>query len=190
MQLWELILLGVGLAMDAFAVAICKGLAMRKVNKAQCFVIALYFGGFQAIMPVFGYFLGSVFAKMIAAVDHWIAFILLGYIGIKMIADAIRERKEESVVTKMDPPLDHRELFIMAIATSIDALAVGVTLSFLSVSIVKAASTIGIVTFAISAAGVYIGNIFGEKYKLKAQIAGGTILVALGIKILVTHLLG
>ncbi len=190
MQVWELLLLGVGLAMDAFAVAVCKGLAMRKVNKVHCFWIALFFGGFQALMPVLGYFLGTTFAEKLAAVDHWIAFILLAYIGGKMIADGIKENKEKTEVDQMDPPLDFKELFILAIATSIDALAVGVTFSFLEVSIFLAATIIGVVTFVISAGGVYVGNIFGERYKTRAQIAGGAILVFLGIKILVTHLMG
>ncbi len=189
MAIWELFLLGVGLAMDAFAVAICKGLAMKKVNKAQCFIIALYFGGFQALMPVAGFYLGTTFAEKLSAVDHWIAFILLAYIGGKMIADGIKEYREKTEVTEMDPPLDHKELFILAIATSIDALAVGVTFSFLDVVIGLAAAIIGVVTFVISAGGVYVGNIFGEKYKTKAQLAGGAILVFLGLKILITHLI-
>ncbi len=188
MQLWELFLLGVGLAMDAFAVSVCKGLAMKKVNKVHCLWIALYFGGFQALMPVIGYFLGTNFAEKLASVDHWIAFILLGYIGAKMIADGIKEYREKTEVTEMDPPLDHKELFILAIATSIDALAVGVTFSFLDVVIGVAALIIGVVTFVISACGVYIGNIFGEKFKTGAQITGGAILVFLGAKILITHL--
>ncbi len=190
MAIWELFLLGVGLAMDAFAVSICKGLAMKKVNKVQCFIIALYFGGFQALMPVLGFFLGTTFAEKLSAVDHWIAFVLLAYIGGKMIADGIKEYREKTEVTEMDPPLDHKELFILAIATSIDALAVGVTFSFLDVLIGLAATIIGVVTFVISAGGVYVGNIFGEKYKTKAQIAGGAILVFLGLKILITHLMG
>ena len=190
MAIWELFLLGVGLAMDAFAVSICKGLAMKKVNKVQCFIIALYFGGFQALMPVLGFYLGTTFAEKLSAVDHWIAFILLAYIGGKMIADGIKEYREKTEVTEMDPPLDHKELFILAIATSIDALAVGVTFSFLDVMIGLAAAIIGVVTFVISAGGVYVGNIFGEKYKTKAQLAGGAILVFLGLKILITHLMG
>ena len=190
MSLIELLLLGVGLAMDAFAVSICKGLAMNKVNMKQCFLIALFFGGFQAFMPVLGWFLGSTFAEKIKAIDHWIAFILLSYIGIKMISDAIKEWKEETKVEQMDPPLDIKELFLLAIATSIDALAVGITFSFLDVVIGLAAAIIGVVTFVISGAGVFVGNIFGEKYKTKAQIVGGVILVLLGVRILVTHLMG
>ncbi len=186
----ELVLMGVGLAMDAFAVSICKGLAMRKVNKKQCFVIALFFGGFQALMPFLGWLLGSQFADKISAIDHWIAFVLLAYIGGKMIYEAIKESKEEEeqlTEDQMDPPLDIKELFILAIATSIDALAVGISLSFLEVNIVEAISIIGIVTFLIAVVGVFIGNIFGSKYKTRAEIVGGLILVILGIKILLEH---
>ncbi len=186
----ELVLLSVGLAMDAFAVAICKGLAMSRVNVKQCLVIALFFGGFQAGMPVLGWLLGSTFANKIKMVDHWIAFLLLGYIGVKMISDGIKEWKEETKVEEMDPPLDLKELFILAVATSIDALAVGITFSFLEVAIATAAAVIGIITFVISAGGVYVGNIFGERYKTKAQITGGVILVILGLRILITHLMG
>ncbi len=186
----ELVLLSVGLAMDAFAVAICKGLAMNRVNVKQCLVIALFFGGFQAGMPVLGWLLGSTFANKIKMVDHWIAFLLLGYIGIKMISDGIKEWKEETKVEEMDPPLDLKELLILAVATSIDALAVGITFSFLEVAIATAAAVIGIITFVISAGGVYVGNIFGERYKTKAQITGGVILVILGLRILISHLMG
>ena len=190
MGAFELLLMGVGLAMDAFAVSICKGLAMRKVNKKQCFIIALFFGGFQAIMPLIGWFLGSQFADKISSIDHWIAFILLAYIGGKMMVEAIREKNEPVEVEEMDPALDIKELFILAIATSIDALAVGITFSFLEVNIVEAITIIGVVTFIISAAGVFVGNIFGNKYKTKAEFAGGLILVLLGIKILLDHMLG
>lgn len=186
----ELTLMGVGLAMDAFAVSICKGLAMKKVNKNQCFIIALFFGGFQAIMPLIGWLLGSQFADKISSIDHWIAFVLLVYIGGKMMVEAIREKDETMEVEQMDPPLDIKEMFILAIATSIDALAVGITFSFLEVNIVEAISIIGIVTFIISAAGVFVGNIFGNKYKSKAEFVGGLILVLLGIKILLEHTLG
>ena len=186
----ELVLLSVGLAMDAFAVAICKGLAMSRVNVKQCLVIALFFGGFQAGMPVLGWLLGSTFANKIKMVDHWIAFLLLGYIGVKMISDGIKEWKEETKVEEMDPPLDLKELLILAVATSIDALAVGITFSFLEVAIATAAAVIGIITFVISAGGVYVGNIFGERYKTKSQITGGVILVILGLRILITHLMG
>ena len=190
MSIVELVLLGVGLAMDAFAVSICKGLGMSRVNMKQCFIIALFFGGFQALMPFLGWCLGSAFADKIKAIDHWIAFILLGYIGIKMISDAIKEWKEETKVDEMDPPLDLKEMFLLAIATSIDALAVGITFSFLNVAIGIACAIIGLVTFVISGGGVFVGNIFGEKYKNKAQIVGGLILVLLGLRILITHLMG
>lgn len=187
----DLLLLGVGLSMDAFAVAICKGLAMKKVNKKQCFIIALFFGGFQALMPFLGWAIGSTFADKISSIDHWIAFILLVYIGGKMVIDAIKEWKEEDKVEEMDPPLDIKELFIMAIATSIDALACGVTFSFYeNFNIVRAISIIGCTTFLISAGGVFVGNIFGSKYKAKAQLVGGIILVFLGVKILLSHVFG
>ena len=190
MSFCEILLLGVGLAMDAFAVSICKGLGMSKVNGKQCLVIGLFFGGFQALMPLLGWFLGSAFAEKIKTIDHWIAFILLGYIGIKMISDAIKEWKEETKVEEMDLPLDLKEMFLLAIATSIDALAVGVTFSFLEVAVAWACTIIGVVTFFISCGGVYVGNIFGERYKAKAQIIGGVILVVLGIRILLSHLFG
>ena len=162
MGLVELMLMGVGLAMDAFAVSICKGLAMRKVNKKQCFVIALFFGGFQALMPFFGWLLGSQFADKISAIDHWIAFVLLAYIGGKMMAEAIREKDEVVEIDQMDPPLDIKEMFILAIATSIDALAVGITFSFLEVNIVEAITIIGLVTAVISAIGVFVGNFWKQ----------------------------
>jgi len=190
MGIFEIFLLGVGLSMDALAVAICKGLAMKKVNKKQCFVIALFFGGFQALMPFIGWAVGSLFMSYIEKYDHWIAFILLAYIGGKMIVDAVKERKDEDKVEAMDPPLDLKELTVMAIATSIDALACGVMFSSFTegFNIYSAISIIGCTTFAISAGGVYIGNIFGSKYKAKATLAGGIILVGLGIKILVQHM--
>ena len=191
MSIVDILLLGVGLSMDAFAVAICKGLAMRKVNKGQMFIIALFFGGFQALMPLIGWALGTTFAKKIVAYDHWIAFILLLYVGGKMIVDAIKEWKEEDIVCEMDPPLDYKELTLLAIATSIDALACGVTFSFEeNFNIFKAIAIIGVTTFIISSGGVYVGNIFGDKYKAKAQLLGGIILVLLGIKILLEHTMG
>ena len=168
---FTLLLMGVGLSMDAFAVSICKGLSMRKVNKKQCLVIGLFFGGFQALMPFIGWVLGSQFEQYITSIDHWIAFILLGFIG-----------------GKMYPPLDFKEMFILAIATSIDALAVGITFAFLQVPIVEAVSIIGITTFVISVIGVYVGNFFGNRYKKKAELAGGIILILIGLKILLEHL--
>lgn len=185
---FTLLLMGVGLAMDAFAVSICKGLSMRKVNKKQCLVIGLFFGGFQAVMPFIGWVLGSQFEQYITSIDHWIAFILLGFIGGKMVVEAIREKDEAVEVGKMDPPLDLKEMFILAIATSIDALAVGITFAFLQVPIVEAISIIGITTFVISVIGVYVGNFFGNRYKKKAELAGGMILILIGLKILLEHL--
>lgn len=185
---FTLLLMGVGLAMDAFAVSICKGLSMRKVNKKQCLVIGLFFGGFQALMPFIGWVLGSQFEQYITSIDHWIAFILLGFIGGKMVVEAIREKDDAVEVGKMDPPLDLKEMFILAIATSIDALAVGITFAFLQVPIVEAISIIGITTFVISVIGVYVGNFFGNRYKKKAELAGGMILILIGLKILLEHL--
>lgn len=185
---FTLLLMGAGLSMDAFAVSICKGLSMRKVNKKQCLVIGLFFGGFQALMPFIGWVLGSRFEQYITSIDHWIAFILLGFIGGKMVVEAIREKDEAVEVRKMDPPLDLKEMFILAIATSIDALAVGITFAFLQVPIVEAVSIIGITTFVISVIGVYVGNFFGNRYKKKAELAGGIILILIGVKILLEHL--
>ena len=191
MTVLEIFLFGVGLSMDAFAVAICKGLAMRKVNKKQMFLIALFFGGFQAFMPLIGFLLGNTFAKKITAYDHWIAFTLLLYVGGKMIVEAIKEWKDEDRVTEMDPPIDLKELTLLAIATSIDALACGVTFSFYEgFNIIKAILIIGVTTFVISVGGVYVGNIFGNKFKAKAQLLGGIILVFLGVKILLEHTMG
>lgn len=186
----EIVLMGVGLAMDAFAVAVCKGLAMRKVNMRQCFLIALFFGGFQGLMPLLGWLLGRQFADSISALDHWVAFVLLGYIGGKMIYDAIKERDETVEIEQMDPPLEMKELVMLSIATSIDALAVGVTLSFMETNIWLDIAIIGVLTFFIAGAGVFVGNIFGSRFKSKAEFAGGLILVILGVKILLEHTLG
>lgn len=182
-----LFLIGAGLAMDAFAVAICKGLAMRKVNKKQALVIGLFFGGFQALMPLIGWLLGSQFESYITNIDHWIAFVLLLVIGGKMIKEAF-EAEEETEIEQMDPPLDIKEMFVLAIATSIDALAVGVTFAFLDYPIVEAITIIGVTTFVISIIGVYVGNFFGNRYKKKAELAGGIILILIGLKILLEHL--
>ena len=183
-----LFLMGVGLSMDAFAVSICKGLAMRKVNKKQAFVIGLFFGGFQALMPFIGWALGSQFEAYITSIDHWIAFVLLAVIGGKMVKEAVSEKGEDDKVEQMDPPLDIKEMFILAVATSIDALAVGITFAFLNYPIVEAITIIGITTFVISIIGVYVGNFFGSKYKKRAEIVGGVILILLGVKILLEHL--
>lgn len=184
----ELFLLGVGLSMDAFAVSVCKGLGMRKLNKKQALIIGLYFGGFQALMPFVGWLLGSQFQKYITSIDHWIAFILLGFIGGKMMIEAVREWNEEEVVDVMDAPIDHKNMLVLAVATSIDALTVGITFAFLGTPIVEAITIIGITTMVISIAGVVVGNFFGSKYKSKAEFIGGLILVLLGLKILLEHL--
>ncbi|WP_178006762.1 manganese efflux pump MntP [Mediterraneibacter sp.] len=183
MGLTELFLLAVGLSMDAFAVAVCKGLAMSKITPKKIAVVGLWFGGFQALMPAAGYFLGIRFKDSITAVDHWIAFILLSLIGINMIREAFSDDEDSS-----NDLLDFKTMLPLAVATSIDALAVGITFAFLNVHIMAAVSFIGIVTFVIAAAGVKIGNIFGTKYKSKAEIAGGIILILLGVKILLEHL--
>ena len=191
MQLYiTLLLMGVGLAMDAFAVSICKGLSMKKVKWQHATVIGLFFGGFQALMPFLGWLLGSQFEQYITKIDHWIAFILLGIIGGKMLYEAIRGDEEEECgcCTENNEKLDLRELFILAIATSIDALAVGITFAFLKYPVGKAVTIIGVVTFIISLAGVYIGNFFGSRFKKKAEIAGGIILIGIGLKILLEHL--
>lgn len=185
----EFFLFGVGLAMDAFAVSICKGLKMRKVNKGQATVIALFFGGFQAFMPMLGWILGKQFEKYITAIDHWIAFILLGIIGGKMVIEAWKEQDTcEDEIDELDPKLDLKELTMLAIATSIDALAVGITFAFLKVNIISAVTIIGVTTFVISILGVVIGNFFGSRYKRRAELAGGVILILLGLKILLEHL--
>lgn len=184
----EIFLIGVGLAMDAFAVSVCKGLAMRKVYKKDAVIIGIFFGGFQAFMPFAGWFLGTKFEQYIIEIDHWIAFTLLGIIGGKMIYEVIKEDKDEIDGEKKDVPLDIKELFVLAIATSIDALAVGITFAFLSYPVLQSVTIIGITTFVISIAGVFIGNIFGNKYKKKAGLAGGIILILIGLKILLEHL--
>ena len=182
----ELLLIGVGLSMDAFAVSICKGLNMRKINYRHAFVIALFFGAFQAIMPLLGYLLGKQFEQYITSFDHWIAFLLLLFIGGKMVIEAIKGG-DESEAAK-DPALNLRELFLLAVATSIDALAVGITFAFLQVEIFSSIALIGCTTFVISFAGVVIGNRFGSRYERKAEIVGGVILVLIGVKILLEHL--
>ncbi len=173
--------------MDAFAVAVCKGLSMTKVNKGQAVIIGLFFGGFQALMPLVGWLLSVGFEKYIEAVDHWIAFALLAFIGGKMLIEAISP-ENESKEANMDQPLDIKEMFVLAFATSIDALAVGVTFAFLNYPIVQSVTIIGILTFVISVLGVFIGNFFGSKYKSKAQFAGGLILILIGLKILLEDL--
>lgn len=184
----ELVLIGVGLAMDAFAVSVCKGLSMRKVKARHAVVIALFFGGFQALMPVVGWALGIGFEKYITSFDHWIAFILLLIIGGKMVMDVIRGEQGPEDDRNLPFAPDIKELFLLAIATSIDALAVGVTFAFLNYSILLSASIIGVVTFVISFAGVYIGNVFGSRWEKGASLFGGIILILIGTKILLEHL--
>ena len=184
----ELFLLGIGLAMDAFAVSVCKGLGMRRLNKKQTLIIGLYFGGFQALMPLIGWLLGSQFQKYITSIEHWIAFILLSFIGGKMMIEAIREWNEEETVDVIDAPLDHKNMLVLAVATSIDALAVGITFAFLDTPIIEAITIIGITTMVISIIGVVVGNFFGSRYKSKAEFIGGLILILLGLKILLEHL--
>ena len=185
----ELALIGVGLSMDAFAVSICKGLSMRKVDKKYMLVLAAFFGGFQALMPTLGWFLGSQFQTYITAIDHWIAFILLTLIGGKMILDVIKEKGENEAVCPDDSVrIDLKEFFLLAVATSIDALAVGITFAFLQVKLASSVTIIGCITFCFTIAGVLIGNVFGTKFKDKATILGGVILIAIGVKILLEHL--
>ena len=188
MGVTELILIGIGLSMDAFAVAVCKGLNMRKVNYQQTFIIALFFGGFQAIMPLIGWVLGKQFEQYITSIDHWIAFGLLLLIGGKMIWEVFKEDEEEGCSCACAVKFDLKELFILAIATSIDALAVGITFAFLKLNIWMPISLIGVITFGLSIVGVMIGNKFGERYKSKAELAGGIILILIGLKILLEHL--
>ena len=188
MGIGELFLLAVGLSMDAFAVSVCKGLAMKKATLKAEATCGLWFGGFQMLMPVTGFFLGSLFAEAIEAFDHWVAFGLLVIIGINMLKEALEKEDESGDDPEKDADLSVRTMFLMAVATSIDALAVGITFAFLNVSIIPAASLIGVTTFIIAAVGIYIGNVFGAKYKSKAELAGGIILVLIGVKILLEHL--
>ena len=188
MTLLELFLIGVGLSMDAFAAAICQGLSMTRIKWGHALTVGLYFGGFQALMPFIGWMLGSQFADRIQQYDHWIAFILLVLIGGNMIREALSGDEEDAAQAETDLRLDHKKLFLMAIATSIDALAIGVTFAFLETAILPAIGIIGCTTFCISVAGVAVGCWFGARYKKRAEITGGAILVLLGIKILLEHL--
>ena len=184
----ELLLLAVGLSMDAFAVSLCKGLAMKKATIREELTCGVWFGGFQALMPVIGFFLGTLFAEAIVTVDHWVAFVLLAIIGINMLKEAFA--KEEGCCCEVpDADMSVKNMFIMAVATSIDALAVGISLAMAGiVNIFTAAALIGLCTCGLSAAGVKIGNVFGSRYEKKAQMAGGVILCLLGLKILLEHL--
>ena len=189
MGIGELLLLAVGVSMDAFAVSICKGLAMPKVTLKEEMTCGLWFGGFQALMPTIGFFLGTLFADAIKAVDHWVAFFLLAVIGINMLKEAFEKENECDCCKDKNADMSVKTMFIMAIATSIDALAVGISLAMAgNVNIWLAAVLIGITTCALSALGVKIGNIFGSRFEKKAQMAGGFILIILGLKILLEHL--
>ena len=187
MGFFELLLLAVGLSMDAFAVSICKGLSMKKAELKSMAICGAWFGGFQALMPLIGFLLGSLFAEAIESIDHWVAFVLLGIIGINMLKEAFSQEEEEEEGGGAD--LSVKTMFVMAVATSIDALAVGISLAMAGdVNIWLAVALIGIITFALSAMGVKIGNVFGSRFEKKAQMAGGIILVILGFKILLEHL--
>lgn len=191
MTLIELILLAVGLSMDAFAVSICKGLALRRPRVRDMVLVGLYFGVAQALMPTIGYILGVGFSDMVSAFAPWIAFVLLALIGAKMLWETFHDQDGDAESASADGAvLHHKELFMLAIATSIDALAVGVTFAFLDVELLPSVTLIGCTTFAISAVGVKLGSVFGSRYEKKASILGGVILIFLGIKILVEHLMG
>ncbi|MBX9034029.1 manganese efflux pump MntP [Gordonibacter massiliensis (ex Traore et al. 2017)] len=183
----ELFLVAVGLSMDAFAVSVCKGLCMKRLDVRQALVIALFFGGFQALMPLVGWALGTQFEQYITPVDHWIAFVLLAFIGGKMLWDAFRDGEEE-LSCPADGKLDLRELVMLSVATSIDALAVGITFAFLRVDIVSSVALIGATTFVLALAGVAVGHRFGARYEKPATIVGGIVLVLIGTKILLEHL--
>lgn len=178
MNILELFILAVGLSMDAFAVSICKGLSLGKIQKKHMAIAGAWFGGFQALMPLIGYFAGRFFAEKLTQYDHWVAFILLLFIGGSMIKESLGEEEESN------DTMDIKTMFLLAVATSIDALAVGVTFAFLKVAIIPAVVFIGVVTFVCSAVGIKIGSIFGTKYKSKAELCGGIILILIGLKIL------
>ena len=183
MELAELLIIAVGVSMDAFAVSICKGLSVQNVRLKHAGLTALWFGGFQALMPLLGFFLGVSFADFVSNVDHWIAFILLGIIGFNMIKESFHKDED----CRVDPDFSLKTMLAMAVATSIDALAIGVSFAFLKVNIWYAVLFIGMTTAAFSGVGVYIGNIFGNRYKSKAEFAGGFILIVMGLKILLDH---
>lgn len=184
----ELLLLAVGLSMDAFAVSLCKGLATTKSSLHGGLLCGLWFGGFQALMPLIGFYLGSLFSEAIQAFDHWVAFLLLAIIGINMLKEAF-EKKEEEGCSASSGDYSVKTMFVMAVATSIDALAVGISLAMAGdVNIFLAVGLIGVVTFLLSGIGVKVGSVFGCKYEKRAQIAGGVILILLGTKILLEHL--
>ena len=184
MDLLTLFLLAVGLSMDAFAVSICKGLAMKKISFRQAAIVGLWFGGFQALMPALGFLLGTSFASLVNVVADWIAFVLLAHIGGNMIKEALSKEEEEA-----DASLSFKTMLLLAIATSIDAFAVGVSFAFMEIGslIIPAVLFIGVITFILSMVGVKVGNVFGTKYKSKAELVGGIILILLGVKIILEH---
>ncbi len=185
MDFVTLLLIAIGLAMDAFSVAVTDGIVLKKVTPAKAMKVGVFFGGFQFVMPCIGWALGSAFARYIESCDHWIAFILLAFIGGKMLFEALGKKEDEVEVRN---PLDSKVLTLLAIATSIDALAVGVTFATMNVSVLYASGVIGIVAFLFSFAGICIGNKFGDLFGNKAEIAGGAVLILIGIKILIEHL--
>lgn len=191
MHFYEIIIIAIGLSMDAFAAALCRGLSAKRIHFKHSVITGLYFGVFQALMPVIGFYLGFLFSDLISAVDHWIAFVILVIIGAKMIFDSCKKesnKENEEAVLTSDREFSAKKLFPLAVATSIDALAVGVSLAFLTPSILPAALTIGIITLILSAAGVYIGNLFGSRLKGTAEFFGGLVLVLIATKILLEHL--
>jgi putative Mn2+ efflux pump MntP len=185
MGIVELMIIAIGVSMDALAVSICKGLSIKKISPKYMYRTAIWFGGFQALMPLIGYLVGIHFADFVTNVDHWIAFVLLALIGSNMIKESFSKEEVEA-----NPDFSFKTMFSMAVATSIDALAVGVSFAFLKVDIWSAILVIGVTTAAFSAAGVLVGNVFGARYKSKAELAGGVILIAMGLKILLTHIIG
>lgn len=190
MTIFELFILAVGLSMDAFAVSICKGLSVKKAGIKEMSCAGAWFGGFQALMPAIGYLLGSTFSRFITNFDHWIAVALLAFIGGNMLKEAFSKEEESEIKSDGKSPMNPKEMFLMAVATSIDALAVGITFALLpDVNIIAAVLFIGVITFAFSAGGIKIGNVFGTKFKSKAEIAGGLILIGIGLKILIEHLI-
>lgn len=190
MTIFELLVLAVGLSMDAFAVSVCKGLSVKKAGIKEMCCAGAWFGGFQALMPAIGFLLGSTFSRFITNFDHWIAVVLLAFIGVNMLREAFSKEEENEIQSDGKSPMNAKEMFLMAVATSIDALAVGITFALLpNVNIFAAVSFIGVTTFLFSAGGIKIGNAFGTRFKSKAEIAGGLILIGIGLKILIEHLI-